>query len=232
MNNTKNKRKSIFKKILSFFETILTILVILICLVIIIQRVSNNEKSLFGYRLFKIETGSMIPKYQINDVLLVKEVDVNKIKIGDDLVYIGTEGQTEGKVVTHQVVGIENNENKLEFYTKGLANATVDPVVFEEQILGIVQTKVYTLTFITNALLNIYTLYFLIILPIILHLFFSELHSSERKERYIEQRRKEEQREVEHQKKKESKANIVKAKQQSMVNIKGKSKKQEKNKKS
>lgn len=226
MNDTKNKRKSVFKGILNFFETILTILIVLICLIIIIQRVSNNEKSFFGYRLFKIESGSMIPKYNINDVILVKEIDLNKIQVGDDLVYIGTVGDAKGKVITHQVVKKEQSKEQIEFYTKGLANETTDPVVYENQVLGIVQSKVYTLTLITNILLNVYSLYFLIILPIILNLFFNELHSKDRKERYLQRRRKEEKEELESQKKKEEKNSIKK----SSTKIKGKTQ-TEKNKK-
>ena len=91
MNNTKNERKSILKKIFGFFEIILIVLVLFVCLIILTQRISNNEKSFFGYRLFKIETGSMIPRYNINDVILVKETNVNKINIKDDLVYFGKE---------------------------------------------------------------------------------------------------------------------------------------------
>jgi len=196
MRKTKNKRKSLLKRIFDFCETIVTIAVIFICLIILIQRASNNEKSLLGYRLFKIESGSMIPKYDINDVILVKEKDINQIKIGDDLVYIGVYGEARGKVITHQVVDIKYNGGEKEFYTKGLANTTVDPIVKEEQILGVVNLKSYILTLITNVLLNIYSLYFLIIVPIILALFFGALHSSEKKERYIQKRIEEDSKEI------------------------------------
>ena len=208
MNNRKNKRKSLFKRIFDFCETIVTILVIFICLIILIQRASNNEKSLLGYRLFKIESGSMIPKYDINDVILVKERNINQIKIGDDLVYIGVYGDARGKVITHQVIDIKNVDGEKEFYTKGLANDTPDPVVKEKQILGVVELKSYILTLITNLLLNIYSLYFLIIVPVLLTLFFNALHSSDKKERYIQKRIEEDSKEIEKQNKIEEKNKI------------------------
>lgn len=186
MNYTNNKRKSAFKKILSFFELIITILVVIVCTIIVTQRVSNNEKSFFGYRLFKVETGSMIPKYNINDVILVTEKDPTQIKKGDDIVYVGNFGEYNGMIVTHQVVRIENDGDELEFYTKGLANNTEDPVVHKDQIIGVVKTKSQILTFITNMLLNPYTLYFLIILPLTITIFFREVHSKDVKERYIQ----------------------------------------------
>lgn len=205
MNSTNNKRKNILKTFLNFLELIITILVVLVCIIILTQRISNNEKSFLGYRLFKIETGSMVPKYKVNDVILVKEIDVNKIKIEDDLVYYGTEGQYRGKIITHQVIDIKDKGENIKFFTKGLANSTTDPVVEKSQVIGVVQTKIYTLTLITNLLLNIYSLYFLIIVPIILNLFFGVLHSEEKKERYLEKRRNEEKKELQHQKKIETK---------------------------
>ena len=61
-----------------------------VSITIVTQRVSNNENSFLGFRIFKVETGSMIPKYQIGDVILIKEKDINKIKVGDDVTYFGT----------------------------------------------------------------------------------------------------------------------------------------------
>ena len=225
MRNRKNKRKSFLKKILDICETFITIVIIFICLIILIQRASNNEKSLLGYRLFKIESGSMIPKYDINDVIFVKEKDINQIKVGDDLVYIGVYGDAKGKVITHQVVDIKENKGEKEFYTQGLANRTVDPVVSEYQILGVVQFKAYILTLITNLLLNIYSLYFLIIVPIIITLFFGALHSSEKKEKYIKKRIEEDRKEIANQKKieekKQNKTELTVRKNMSIQQISG-----------
>lgn len=186
MNYTKNKRRGALKRILSFLEIIITIVIVVVCLIIITQRLSGNEKSFFGYRLFKVETGSMIPKYNINDVILVAETDPNEIKEGDDLVYMGQTGEYAGMIITHQLVRIEKDGEKLDFYTKGLANNKEDPVVHKEQIIGIVKAKSQILTLITNMLLNPYTLYFLVILPATITIFFREVHSKDVKERYVQ----------------------------------------------
>ena len=49
------------------------------------QKLSNN-KSINGYRVFTILTGSMKNVYDINDVVLVKEINKDKLKEGDKLV--------------------------------------------------------------------------------------------------------------------------------------------------
>lgn len=226
MINTKNKRKSFFKTILKFCETVIGILIILICAMILIQRVSNNHKSLFGYRLFRVETGSMIPKYNINDVLLVKEVDPEDIVVGDDVTYIGNKAPHKGMIITHQVIEKNSEGDKLKFITKGIANGSADPEITEDQIIGEVLMEVAILSLITNMLTNIYTLYFLIVLPFILSIFFMEVRSTERKERFIERRIKEEQEELERQRKKDEKTALVKKKRgQLIVNKETKTKK-------
>ena len=56
------KKKKFFRGILRIIEFIVICVVIYISAIIVVQRFSNNEKGLFGYRMYKVETGSMIPK--------------------------------------------------------------------------------------------------------------------------------------------------------------------------
>lgn len=211
---TPKPKKNLLKKTFKLIEIILTIAVIFICTIIIVQRASNNEKSFFGYRLFKVETGSMFPKYKINDVIFVKEVDTKQIQEGDDVVYIGNSGEYNGRMITHQVIRKEIDGDDIKFYTKGIANNTEDPVVLSSQIIGVVQYKIYTLTIITNILLNPYTLYFLIVLPITIKLFFNEIHSKDKKERYIAKKVEELKKEDE---KKKNETGLVKKKRGQII---------------
>lgn len=177
----KTKENKIIRYILKTLELIVTIAIISISLIILIQRFSNNQITFLGYRIFKVETGSMIPKYQIGDVILVKEKDIKKINVGEDLVYEAKEGEIKGKTITHQVVRVEQKDGKTFFYTKGIANTSEDPEVSEEQVNGVVQHKLYILTFICYLLNNKYTFYFLIILPLTIYIFFRYIHYEEHK---------------------------------------------------
>ena len=115
----------------------------------------------------------MIPKYQIGDVILVKEKDVDKIAKGDDVTYTGTSGTMSGKLVTHQVIDIEVIDGKKVFHTKGIANNIEDPVIYGDQISGVVQGKLYILTALCSLLTNKYIFYFGGILPLTIIIFFS-----------------------------------------------------------
>ena len=162
----------VFTFIWNIFVKILTIAIVFVSIIIVVQKVTNNQESFLGFRIFRVQTGSMIPKYQIGDVILVKEVDTDKIQIGDDVTYEGNTGTMNGMLVTHRVVDIEEVDGKRVFHTQGIANNLEDPVVSEEQIDGVVQTKMYILSLICMLLNNKYVFYFCGILPLTIYVAF------------------------------------------------------------
>lgn len=179
MSRTKEVGK-ICKKILEIIRTIITIILVIISLIIIIQRFSNNEHSFLGFRIFRVQTGSMIPKYQIGDVLLVKETKFEKLKIGDDVTYQGDDGSFSGITVTHQIIDIEEVDGEMLIHTKGIANNLEDPAISPDQIIGVVQTRLEILTFITSLLNNAYIFYFCAIIPLTIYAFFTIIKGGSR----------------------------------------------------
>lgn len=179
----KHKVKSRYiKNIFKILSKIITIIAIFISIIIVVQKVTNNEQAFLGLRLFRVQTGSMIPKYQIGDVILVKEVDPNEIKIGDDVTYQGEKGSMKGMIVTHRVIDIEEVDGKRIFHTKGIANKLEDPTINASQITGVVQSKMYILSFICVLLNNKYVFYFCGILPLTIYVAF-RIFSSKKIER-------------------------------------------------
>lgn len=161
-----------FKFVISVIKFILTALIIVIIGVILIQRFSNNNMSLAGYRIFTVVTESMVPKYKVGDVILVKEEEKTNIQIGDDVTYMGKVGSYADKFITHQVIGIEKGKDGLlKFHTKGIANEDEDPLVSEEQIYGVVQAKLQVVTFLNGIINNMYGMYFLIVIPLAIIMF-------------------------------------------------------------
>ena len=95
---TKKKVKvsTVIKITWKILEKIIMIAIIFISAVIVTQNVTDNEKSFLGFRIFRVQTGSMIPVYNVGDVILVKETNLNKISVGDDVTYWGTSGVMNG----------------------------------------------------------------------------------------------------------------------------------------
>lgn len=164
-------KKETIKKILKIIKKVLNIVIgifiVLFLLVVCLQRFTDNNLSLFGFRMFTVLTGSMEPKYNVGDVLFSKSIDPNDIKVGDAISYLGETGDVKDKVVTHEVIEIETNENGEKiFHTKGIANIIEDPIVHADQIYGKVIHKSTILSFISKTIRTPVGLIVLIIIPV------------------------------------------------------------------
>lgn len=165
-------KKFDYRKLLRIIRVILniviTIFVILFFVVVCLQRFSNNRISFFDYRMFTVISGSMEPKYNIGDVLISKVVEPEDIKVGDTISYLGKEGTFTNKVVTHEVIDIEQDaDGKYYFHTKGIANLIEDPIVYEDQLYGKVIYKSVILSFIYKVISTNIGLFIFIVIPIL-----------------------------------------------------------------
>ena len=160
--------KNSIKKVISW---IMYILILIILCIVITQKISNNNQAFFGFRIFRVVTGSMYPEYKVNDILLIKEKKISEIEIGDNIAYKGTINKDSNSVITHKVIGIKpNDEGKIDIYTKGIANKVEDPIVKEEQIYGVAIKKIYTLSIINKIITSIYGFILLIVIPLVIQI--------------------------------------------------------------
>ena len=171
-NRPKSNAKKIIKIILIILYQVLVVMALLLTAVIVLQKISNSNQSIGGYRIFRVITGSMEPEYEVGEVVISKEVDPKDIQVGDDIVYLGKSGEYAGKIIMHNVVGIDTDENgNLIFHAKGLnSNSIEDPQIRGEQIYGIVKYKSGLLTILYDLASNIYSV-FIIIIILVLNVF-------------------------------------------------------------
>ena len=156
-----------FKIVMNVIRVLIFIIFVGFILSVCLQRFSDNKISFFNYRMFTVITGSMKPKYNVGDVLILKEVDPSKIKVGDTISYLGTEGSFKGEVITHQVIGIKTNDKgEYIFRAKGLANLIEDPEVHESQLYGVVIYKSFILSTIYKIIGTSVGFYLFIIIPL------------------------------------------------------------------
>ena len=166
------------EKVVKIVSKILYQILVIICLVvaavIILQKVTDSNRSIAGYRIFRVITGSMEPEYDVGEVVISKEVDPKSIKVGDDIVYLGAYGEYNGKIIMHSVIAIDTDENgNLNFHAKGLHSSSVeDPQIKGSQIYGVVKFKSGILTVLYKLATNIYSL-FVIISILVLNVFIS-----------------------------------------------------------
>ena len=155
-------QNKIIKLIMKVISTIFMIFVILYLSFILIQRINGN-KSIFGYRLFTVVTPSMEPVYNVNDVVIVRDIKC------DDVAYLGKIGNLSGKIITHRVIDIDNSSSYGKvFTTRGVNNKYADPPVMGNQIVGKVEGKLFIINKLNHILKNKYGFFFLVFCPLIL----------------------------------------------------------------
>jgi len=117
--------------------------------------------------MFSVASSSMAPDYQVGDVLIVKITEPEDIKVGDSVTYYGRVGSFRDKVITHQVIKIEHDvDGKRIFHTKGISNLVEDPLVYEDQIYGVVKHKSELLSLIYKVVQTKYGMFLLVIVPV------------------------------------------------------------------
>ena len=115
------------EKIKKLWDTVTTVFVA----IVVIFAVFLMGSRIMGLQVFNVISGSMEPTYSVGDLLYVKTVDPDSVKIGDPITFVLNEDLV---VATHRVVAIDS-ENR-QFTTKGDANGTEDaaPVHFNNLI--------------------------------------------------------------------------------------------------
>ena len=158
----------IFKFIFGLLRFVVYSLLIIYVAFTLFQRFTNNS-SFLGYRLFNVATGSMIPVYNINDIIIVKETDVSTLKVGDDVAYKGTRAGLEGKIITHRIIKIEENNNgEFRIFTQGVNSKNVDPSISGSQILGKVEGNLFFINELNHIVKSNLGFFFLVFCPLVL----------------------------------------------------------------
>ncbi|MEI5994847.1 signal peptidase I [Candidatus Enterococcus mansonii] len=150
----KRKRSAVHKKKRSlkkeWLKNLLDLLFYVVTLGLISMSVlfafsGDQNKTIFGYRIFSVRTNSMAPNkrdqqsggFYAGDVIIVKDIPGNQAKTGDVITY---HPSMESKAfLTHRVVkklDQLNGHKGIYYVTKGDNNNTEDLPISEKQVVG------------------------------------------------------------------------------------------------
>ena len=128
--------KKTFKIIWTIMKSIFIIVIILYSLFIILNKISTNN-SIFSYRIITIPNTSMSSVYKINEVVLVKDVNIHKLKVKDDIAYKGVDAGLDNTIVVSRIEKIEKDDkNNITYTTKGVDTPVLDPPFGSKQVIG------------------------------------------------------------------------------------------------
>ncbi|MBR5370558.1 MAG: signal peptidase I [Bacilli bacterium] len=162
----------LLKKICNIILDILIVIFGLILIITIyndvqVKAFNKDYADFFGYTSFEVQTGSMVPAININDLVIVK-ID-NSPKINDIITY-----KKGNSFITHRVV----ESYKETYVTRGDANNTKDDAITKSQIVGKVIKVIPNFGTIRKTLLNPLVLVTLIVCIFILSRLFSNKKTS------------------------------------------------------
>lgn len=135
-------------------KTIIAIFLLLVLSVILFQKVTDNNITIGGIRIFNVASGSMYPEYEIGDIIIINETTPDEINIGDNITYLGETGNFDKIIVTHKVIEKREENGEHYFITKGVSNDLADPEITFSQVYGKVIYKTVILSYISKLMSN------------------------------------------------------------------------------
>lgn len=150
------------------------VLFVILIFFILLNILSMNNKSLFGFRIYRVISGSMQPALQIGDVIIIKKA--NNYAEKDIITY--DNGLT---TITHRIKSINGDE----IITEGDANDAPDKPITKDRILGKYFFRISTFS-VFSIMLTGKTVYLIMVLILFAILLFA---ISDRVIRNIEYRR-------------------------------------------
>lgn len=112
------------------FYLILVILIV-ISIMAIKARKTGEQPGILGYKFYNVLTGSMTPTINVGDLVVIKDINPNEVKVGDIITF---KSENTDNITTHRVKEVLNTSG-IEFVTKGDANNVEDPNAVESKYL-------------------------------------------------------------------------------------------------
>ncbi len=176
------------KTVIKVVKIVVIIFFVFILGAILLQKLTNNKVSFMGFGMYTVVSESMMPRYEIGDIILTRKIKEEDLKKGDDIVYLGKEGDFKDRVVTHELQRINSNGTLV---TRGINNSADDPPIEYSQVYGKVMKKLVILSLFSKLMNNSVLFYIIIFVPFSLLFFFDLKQVMKDKEKLEEEKNKE-----------------------------------------
>lgn len=165
------------KKILNIIKNIFVWMVVLLAVgmmiftVISVSTFDRNDRDLFGYKMYIVNSDSMSKTdFDAGDLILVKEVDPSTLKEGDIISFVSQDTNNFGETLTHKIRKlVADAEGNPGFITYGTTTDTDDEVIVTyPYVLGQYQKSIPKLGFFFNFLKSTPGYFICIFIPFML----------------------------------------------------------------
>ncbi len=131
------KPKTKLEKLISIASSLLLAFAVCFCAYVLIQIRQNGHVSVFGCSVFHVVSGSMEPEIPVGALILSQKTDIEDLAVGDIICFYSREAYMEGRVVTHRVIEIHQQDGAPALVTRGDANNSMDAYyVTRDNLIG------------------------------------------------------------------------------------------------
>lgn len=125
--------KNLLSKIKNIFTWIVVIVAVCMMLftIISVNTFNRNDRSLFGYKMYIVNTDSMAATdFNAGSLILSKEVDPTTLVEGDIITFLSQDTDSFGQTITHKIRKVTKDaEGNLGFVTYGTTTDTNDETI-------------------------------------------------------------------------------------------------------
>ena len=118
----KGRKRSTASVVRFAVSVVLFLLAFSIFLVVLNAKREHKTPTFFGYSFSVVVTGSMEPDIRVGDLLVVRETEMDRIEVGDDILFISRSGPVRGEAIVHRVFEKETDADGIYFRTRGINN--------------------------------------------------------------------------------------------------------------
>ena len=157
---------SIICKILNAFFLVLLVGLVVVLLYLASGSKGNGLPFLQNYQLFTVLSGSMEPTLNVGGVIIVEKVDPMTLEEGDIITFVSNDTTLNGKVVSHRILQVVDNNNGRMFITKGDANEDRDDAAaVPDNVIGRVIFHIPYLGYLLNFMKTKNGFFLILLLP-------------------------------------------------------------------
>lgn len=125
--------KNLLSKIKNVFTWLVVIVAVCMMLftIISVNTFNRNDRSLFGYKMYIVNTDSMAATdFNAGSLILSKEVDPTTLVEGDIITFLSQDTNSFGQTITHKIRKVTKDaEGNLGFVTYGTTTDTNDETI-------------------------------------------------------------------------------------------------------
>ncbi|MFI3229732.1 MAG: signal peptidase I [Bacillota bacterium] len=167
--DAKNKKASSFSRVIRGFLYIVAICIVIVTLAVVGVFLISQYSENYYLKAYTVVSDSMREYFEAGDLIVVKNVDVYELEVGDIISFYSIDPLTYGEVYTHMIGEITTYDGELAFTTYGTTTGSND--VYPALSSNVIGQQIYVIKNVGEITAYINTIqgyWFLIFIPIVL----------------------------------------------------------------